>query len=556
MIRAAAISLCALAALSCGRPPAPVPPRPAHLSATAPLPAAAQEALDRGIAAASSYDYQLAIRHFNEARELAPGVAIVYLNLGVAESLLPGRYLRAVAWFGAYLTAYPDAPNAASVAEEIAILERANRADIARLIAGVKDAIDQLPLSAQGGMLEKLAGLYASAGDSDGASRVVGRFLNDSDRARVRADIAAAEATARTATARTQLHAGDVAAARETLSATVPIVKLIEIDAHQIDAALALAVAQTTAGDIAGARDAFAIADDAAERNTDPYDRSRHLTEIGAARFKAGDVSGGRATFERARAAAAQISTASQRDRRLSSLVIRRAEVGDLSGARKTVEGLDPPAYAEWSAIAEAEARTGDLAAAVKTTARLAGEYKSVTLSAIAETALASGEPARARPILAAALESAHADDRCCKSRSLARAAAVQWKAGDVAGATATLKAAKRAADHVEWNEERGFTSAGGDRRAAQRGVARAEAELRYPELPAKAWLDNLEATDPESPSALSTEWFLDLAAHLKRIPASDDPRAPIEALHKTTARMIRASAAVRELLERPGDRS
>lgn len=88
-------------------------------SAPAPLPPAAQEAVNKGIIAAKVPDYLLAIRHFEEARKLAPDAPVVYLNMGLAESRIPGRELRAMAWFGAYLAAYPDAPNAAAVKEQI-----------------------------------------------------------------------------------------------------------------------------------------------------------------------------------------------------------------------------------------------------------------------------------------------------------------------------------------------------------------------------------------------------------------------------------------------------
>ncbi|MGP1614723.1 MAG: tetratricopeptide repeat protein, partial [Pollutimonas bauzanensis] len=75
----------------------------------APLPPAAQEALNKGIIAAKVPDYPLAIRYFEEARKLAPDAPVVYLNLGLAESKIPSRELRAIAWFGVYLAAYPDA---------------------------------------------------------------------------------------------------------------------------------------------------------------------------------------------------------------------------------------------------------------------------------------------------------------------------------------------------------------------------------------------------------------------------------------------------------------
>ena len=65
----------------------------AQTNAPAPLPPAAQEALNKGITAAKLPDYLLAIRYFEEARKLAPDAPIVFLNLGLAESKIPGREL-------------------------------------------------------------------------------------------------------------------------------------------------------------------------------------------------------------------------------------------------------------------------------------------------------------------------------------------------------------------------------------------------------------------------------------------------------------------------------
>jgi|CXWL01.1.fsa_nt_gi tetratricopeptide (TPR) repeat protein len=99
----------------------------AQTNAPAPLPPAAQEALDKGIIAAKVPDYLLAIRYFEEARKLAPAAPVIYLNLGIAESKILSRELRAMAWFGAYLAAYPNAPNAAAVNEQIAVLDVRNQ---------------------------------------------------------------------------------------------------------------------------------------------------------------------------------------------------------------------------------------------------------------------------------------------------------------------------------------------------------------------------------------------------------------------------------------------
>src|SRR5712671_6628427 len=115
----------------------------AQPNALAPLPPAAQEALNKGILAAKVPDYPLAIRFFEEARKLAPAAPVIFMNLGIAESKIPGRELRAIAWFGAYLAATPDAPNAAVVREQIAVLDVRNQSNVSRFLKTVQDAANQ-----------------------------------------------------------------------------------------------------------------------------------------------------------------------------------------------------------------------------------------------------------------------------------------------------------------------------------------------------------------------------------------------------------------------------
>src|SRR5438034_5695252 len=73
------------------------------------LPPEAQEAISKGVIAAKQQDYLLAIRYFEEARKAAPAATEIFYDLGLAESKIPGRELRAMAWFGAYLAANANA---------------------------------------------------------------------------------------------------------------------------------------------------------------------------------------------------------------------------------------------------------------------------------------------------------------------------------------------------------------------------------------------------------------------------------------------------------------
>jgi tetratricopeptide (TPR) repeat protein len=546
----ATLCLCTLVVVACAHhSSAPIVLQP-RVQASAPLPPAAQQALDSGITAARAGDVALAIQRFNEARELAPGAAIVYLNLGVVEARIPNRELRAIAWFGAYLALYPDAPNAAEVAAEIEVLETRTRANIALLIEGEQNAISMLPAPWRDSWLESLATLHARVGDSTAANRVIG-LMRDDSQAKAHINIAWAEARGRVAVARAQIRSGNVSAARDTLSATREIVARIDSGLYmrKIEAALALADAQARAGDVTGTVDVFAMAEEVAEGIGQSGEKSKYLIAIGAARFKTGDTSRGRVTFERARSAARQASGAWERDRQLSDLAIRQAEVGDLSAARETANSFEH-AYEAWSAISKAEGRSGDYSSAAKTAAVLPADYRSETQSALADLARDAGDLDGARKFLEAALKSAHDGGRCCKARSLVRAAEAQLNAGDLAGAAKTLQSARDAADKVEWNKATGLTGPGSNRKTMQAFVAREVARLRDPAVAASDWLDKLEDRDVDHPCPLGSPPFLELAATLKGIPMSDDPGTLLGALDTTTARIIVASETLREALE------
>jgi len=98
----------------------------------------AQKALDAGIASAKAGDYLAAIKSFDEARKIAPDAPAIYFNLGLAESKIPGRELRAVCALEAYLVLTPNAENAVAVRGAIGNLESASRANIDKMIEILK----------------------------------------------------------------------------------------------------------------------------------------------------------------------------------------------------------------------------------------------------------------------------------------------------------------------------------------------------------------------------------------------------------------------------------
>jgi tetratricopeptide (TPR) repeat protein len=138
-----------------------------------PLPPEVQEALNRGVTAAKAQDYLLAIRYFEEARKLAANAPEVFYNLGLAESKIPGRELRAMAWFGAYLAANPKAPNAAAIRNEIEALDVRVVSTISRLIRQLQDLYAKKYSQFNPGVLQ-IAGFWAEIGDPQALQMVRG----------------------------------------------------------------------------------------------------------------------------------------------------------------------------------------------------------------------------------------------------------------------------------------------------------------------------------------------------------------------------------------------
>ncbi len=126
-----------------------------------------------GLTAARLPDYPLAIRYFEEARKLAPDAPEIYFNLGLAESKIPGRELRAIAWFCAYLAANPSAPNATAIKQQITTLDVTNQSNVLRLLKTSQDATDQVSGQYHVIGLKAVASRWADLGDFTAALNTV-----------------------------------------------------------------------------------------------------------------------------------------------------------------------------------------------------------------------------------------------------------------------------------------------------------------------------------------------------------------------------------------------
>lgn len=129
------------------------------------LPPTAQEAINKGIIAAKIPDYLTAISYFEEARKLAPQSPEVFYNLGLAESKIPGRELRAICWFGAYLNVNPAATNAEAIRELLNQLEVKNKIAVSKFLLAVQGAAENVSKTDEGKGLEDVTQLWIDFGD-------------------------------------------------------------------------------------------------------------------------------------------------------------------------------------------------------------------------------------------------------------------------------------------------------------------------------------------------------------------------------------------------------
>ncbi len=102
-------------------------------------------ALDRGLAAAESSQWDIALAAFNDAWEEEPLSPVVFYNLGLANAKA-GNPVPAVAWLEAYLAALPSATNGKQVRIVIAKLEVQAEIEMNKLFERALGVLAALPL--------------------------------------------------------------------------------------------------------------------------------------------------------------------------------------------------------------------------------------------------------------------------------------------------------------------------------------------------------------------------------------------------------------------------
>ncbi|MEK6664278.1 MAG: hypothetical protein AABY73_10485 [Pseudomonadota bacterium] len=506
----------------------------AQTNSSAPLPPAAQEALNKGIIAAKVPDYLLAIRFFEDARKIAPAAPVTYLNLGLAESRIPGRELRAMAWFAAYLAAYPDAPNAAAVREQIAVLDVRNQSNTSRFLKTAQDAVGQLPRYDKIDGLQRVAKLWAKASDITAALRVADLIEDGPYKSEQQTNIQAAIAGI-------QIETGDIAGAKKTLATALKTADLIQSATQKSWSQSAIAQLQIKAGDIAGAHVTLV----AAQKNANLIERQygddkssgHQMTAearlaVAKAQIHAGDHAGAQRTLAAAQKAAGLIdASASLKAFAQRNIAEAQANSGDIAGAQNT--------------LASAQKTAGLIQDPLEK--RQAQHFQTSAQRAIVEALIKVKE-------FAGALKSIESiDDVNFKNDRYGIIAVAQAKAGDFADAQKTaelipIEYFKRVArsEIAAIQAKAGNTNTPNQTRPS---TSDTQPPIQ-PVTQVSDWHKILDDGDKSNDCPLNTAPFLDLAGYLKSFPPSDNPQQVFESLHYTAWKIVKAQNVIAGMLK------
>lgn len=493
----------------------------AQTDVPAPLPPAAQETFDKGIMAAREQGYLVAIRYLQEARKQAPQAPQIFRSLGAVEAKISGRELRAMAWYGAYLAALPQAPDAAEVKNEIGRLEVKSQIHTSNFIKTVQDAA-QVSGDNKDLALVYLAGLWAKAGDIEMA-------LKTAEQSQTRKGQGELEIV------KVQLEAGDIAGAQRSAN----FIKDSPFFLNQ--AQLAIAETQITANDIAEAKITLAAARRTADLFEMPwsaFDKSRAETAIAEAQIKVADIAGARQT---------------------------------LASALKSAENIEQISLRGYFYIAQAQLNAGDIAGAQKTTQLIPDGYeKSDALKAIAKAQVKDGDMAGAQKTLDSVRRTvALLKDAGVRSARLSINVWNQLEVGDIAGAQQTadlIQEKDRKADsQKDIAKAKELATAGLPYPShSASSIRSSKLETQSPKLPAAPvqpvitvsdWLKKLDESSKYDKCPLNTGPFLDLAYHLKSLPPASHPYNVFGSLHDIAKTIVDAQNVITGMLKQEARR-
>lgn len=316
------------------------------------LPVEAREPFRKGLLAVEQKEWPLAIRYFTEAQEKANYAPEVLFNLGLAESKMPGRELRAMAWFRAYLAAAPDSPNAQAVRNECDSMEIRIEGTLTRLIDQAKSMANAYSEDyRKRSALQEVVRMMAEAGDIEGAKRMVSSLPSDD------------QGSAYGTIALSQIKAGKPADARSTA---------YQVSDNSHSALSDIANGLADAGDISGAKSIISRINDTT------YNPSA-CAHVAAVQAKAGDIEGAKETLGGAKGDYSLYSG-------LIAIGLAQAKAGKMDEARRTLvqareavskrKNEEKYKVSEYHDVGKAQAEIGDAEGAKETTSFLVGDYK------------------------------------------------------------------------------------------------------------------------------------------------------------------------------------
>jgi tetratricopeptide (TPR) repeat protein len=304
----------------------------------------AQQAVTSGLVAAKLGDWDSAIKHFNQARELAPDAPGILFNLALACDKKGKKELATMALYKAYLIAAPGAANTQKVQARIKELAALVDRELRILIRATEGGIDNIP------------------------EETIGYSWDDS--AKKNKDRVFFFLTAYKTVARAQMDLGDFAAALKTLAKAKEAGRRDESTLSSLSGGIdGIVSMQAEAGDIEAALKT------AAEAKTDGYS----YCAIVRAQLKNGDIAGAKNT--------AALIIADEAYKSRAYVYISEAEfraggmrVDKDAAYNKTIKLITKPLFlvSLYLRIANLQLKKGDAQAALNTLAEAAKSAKRI----------------------------------------------------------------------------------------------------------------------------------------------------------------------------------
>lgn len=556
----------------------------------------AQDSLDKGVIAAKLPDYPLAIKYFEEARKIAPNAPVIYFNLGLAESKIPGRELRAICWFAAYLTAESNTPNKAAILEQIKLLEVKNQSNFQRVIEAMKAGAKSNTNFYEDSFWEDIMRIWIKAGDISEAIKSADQIRNEFSQNRAKmevvdalianGDLAQAEKIVANlpegrsnvkvliASAEDKIRAKDFQAAQEILQTAANYPVKVDDNRERIRILSKIAELQFKADDKDGVKTTLGKLQQFYRElpeiifTNQPEERVKYLTWIADGETAAGDIDGSRETLINAHNLAETIPKVDKNDiyasdkksESLQRIAVQEARNNDFALAINTAKTIayDYYQYLAFNQIAKLQAKSGDVTSAQKTIDLITGFPKYTALILVATEQINNGDRSGAIETSNLILSDEKLNEKIKQRKgeiyvpdieALTGVADIQILAGDISAARKTLAIAQQLCDRIP-NNKGIITEDNSNRKAAQYDIDLILGKIGRTDSPASVWVFYTEDSNSYDDAPLNSTLFLDLSEHLKSLPQSNDPSVIFNALKHTVEKMATAKTAILGLFQ------